>query len=118
MLKELVIDRRVRYSSKLICKRSSGITLNATRRLDYIDHGWLRPAIIPTREQLTGVAGRLHRFADHNIDVPPDHEVRGISNGDLRVYLKLPIGRIPFAKHSPEHGRARTISGCLRTQVP
>ena len=82
------------FTKKVFCDQTECKTAT-----EYIDHGGLRRAIIPTSEHFLYDDGRLHRFADHIIDVPPDYELRGISNGDLRVYLKLPIGKIPFAKH-------------------
>ena len=80
----------------------------------YVDPDWLRTAIIPTRDQLIGADGYLHRFADHNKEAPPDCELRGIGNADLWQYFGLPTGGMEFVRNSKEHGRARTISGCLR----
>ena len=67
----------------------------------YLDPGWAREARIPTEEELRDDKGRLHRFADHNAKGPPDCELRGISNGDVRRYLRLPVGGRAFAKAFP-----------------
>ena len=43
-----------------------------------------------------------------------DCELIGISVGDLRRFLGQEIRRRPYAKHSVEHARSRTMSGCHR----
>ena len=56
----------------------------------------------------------LHKLADHNLKAPATCDLRGISNGDLRIHLQLNAGGRAIVKHSIQHGRARCISGCLR----
>ena len=114
ILKGSDIGRRARFPSRFIYRKVIWEETESQGATGYMDPGWLRPVVVPSQVQLIGADGCLHRVADHNMEDSPDCELRGISNGDLRIYVGLPIGRTPFLRNSTEHGRARTISGCLR----
>ena len=87
---------------------------NSQSPTGYIDPGWQRVPVFGDKSKHTDADLHLHRYADHNLQVPPDCERLGIGNADLRYHLGLSVGMLPFAKHSPQYGRARTITGCLR----
>ena len=87
---------------------------NTRHAIGYVDSGWTRPTRIPTKEELTDVDRRLHRFGDLTFEVPDACELRDISTTDLRKYLRLNTGGDAYSKYSPKHGRARMISGCVR----
>ena len=62
----------------------------------YRDPGWLRDMTPPTPEDTLDAKGREHRCANHNLRVPHDCELMGISVGDLRRYLGLEFRTRPF----------------------
>ena len=80
----------------------------------YRDPGWSRAAIPPTAEELLDAQGMMHCYGDHNLAVPSNCELIGISVGELRRHLGLDVRRRPYPNNSDEHARSRTISGCLR----